>query len=295
MLEELRWKTSVSATCLHVAACRARRLPAADARLAVALGPAADALAAELAAATWPVLPLLDELVGLASQVDNNRELVERAAARLHLPLIDPATASRVAGGVADLEAAASRSLPDLHDELAVRVRPLREQWEARGPGMLIELARLTDPAIVPAAAEIVLVSPYTGGAGASHPAYNRVTLEAMLFDPLPEAPETVRLAWHISQLNADLPLLADVLPPSRAAASVPLALVPPALSAAEAVELARCDEPTVAAVLAAWYGRPAPDGVAARVWTWWTAYLEHPTPWPVAVAALDEMLADLS
>ena len=291
MLEELRWKTSVSATCLHAAACRAAGLPAADAQLAAALDPAADALMSEIVAAGWPVTEMLHELTGLASELDNNGELVRRAITRLHLPMAEVTAPVRVAGAISDLEAAMLRAHPELVEELAVRVRPIREQWEARGPGMLIEIARLTDPIVVPSAAEIVLVAPYAGGGGEAHARVNRVTFEAVLFNPLPALPEAVRLAWLLCQLYADLPWLSDVLPPRRCASAMKLAMIPPVLAAAEAVELARCDEASVAAALAAW--QPAANATVAtpQLWSWWNAWLDQSTKWPVAVAALDQML----
>jgi hypothetical protein len=291
MLEELRWKTSVSTTCLHAAACRAAGVAAADALLTSILDPAADALAAEIAAAGWPVPEMLHELTGLASELDNNGELVKRAIARLHLPMADVTAPVRIAGAIADLEAAMQRAAPGLAEELAVRVRPIREQWEARGPGMLIEIARLTEPLAIPSAAEIVLVAPYVGGAGSAYAGVNRVVLEAVLFNPLPELPEAVRLAWLLSQLNADLPWMTDVMPIARAREGMKLAMIPPVLAAAEAVELAHCDEPTLAAAIAAWLPGIASEDAAPKMWSWWNAWLDHSTKWPVAVAALERML----
>ncbi|MBA3482035.1 MAG: hypothetical protein H0T51_09490 [Pirellulales bacterium] len=290
MLEELRWKTSVSTTCLHAAACRATGLAAADDQLASILDPAADALANEIAAAGWPVPEMLHELTGLASELDNNGELVKRAITRLHLPMADVTAPVRIAGAIADLEAAMQRAAPALAEELAVRIRPIREQWEARGPGLLMEIARLTEPLAVPSAAEIVLVAPYVGGAGSAYASANRVVLEAVLFNPLPELPEAVRLAWLLSQLNADLPWMTDVMPPAQARGAMKLAMIPPVLAAAEAVELAHCDELTLAAAIAAWLPGVAAEDAAPKIWTWWNAWLDHATKWPVAVAALEQL-----
>lgn len=293
MLEELRWKTSLSATALHAAYCRARAIPPADVAMGRHLDSAADALAAELDAAKWPRLAMLEYLTALASEFDSNRELVTRAAVKLRLPRIE-AEAPRVAGGVADLEAALLRAQPNLAVELAVRSGPLREQWEARGPGMLREIGRLTEKEVVPAAAEIVVTAPYAGGAGMAHVSQNRVTVEGVLFNPLPALPETVRLAWLLSQLNADLPRYVDLLPATRRPELFAVAMAPPALAAAQEVELATCDEPTLASALEGWrLGADLPSDAPARVWNWWSAWLDQPAAWPVAVAALDRLLAD--
>jgi hypothetical protein len=291
MLEELRWRTSGSASCLHAAACRAAGLTAANAEFEEAVASPADALLGEIAGASWPVVEVLDELTSLAAEIGNNRELVDRLIARRQLPIVDAAGRVTIAGAIADLEAALRRWQPEVEEELAARIRPLREQWEARGPGMLIEIARLTQPEVISAAAEVVLVLPYAGGHGLAHPAQNRVTFEAVLVNPLPELPEAVRLAWLLSQLNGDLPWLTDVLPPARARGAMRLAMLPPVLAAAEAVELGHCDEASIALALLAWLPDVDADFAAPKMWSWWEAWMEHPTRWAVAVAALDQLL----
>lgn len=294
MLQELRWRTSVSATCLHAAACRAAGLAGADAQLAAAIDVPSDRIAQEISAAGWRLAETLDQLTALAAEIDNNRELVIRAAARLRQAEVDQPTLVRLAGAVSDLEAALSRAQPALAEELPLRIRPMREQWEALGPGMLLEIGRLTEGAVIPAAAEIVIVAPYAGGHGAAHVQYNRVTLEGVLVNPIPELPETVRMAWLLAQLNADLPRFSDVIPRGRSAAVFRLALLPPALAAAEAVEQGQCNEAALEHALTAWrlYDANAAPGVATHLWNWWNAWLDHAQSWPVAVAALEQLLS---
>ncbi len=294
MALELRWKSSLSATCLHAAACRLAGLPAADPQLAAALDGPSDALAREITDAGWEVEPVVEQLGALTAEYDSNRELVTRCVAKLRLSSgPEAASVGRVAGAIADLEAALVRQQPNLAEELAVRGGPLREQWEARGPGLLIEMARLTDPSIVPDFAEVVLVAPYVGGHGRAHAAHNRVTFEAVLVNPLADLPEVVRLAWLVCQLNRDLPKFTDVASGSGAARAFALAVLPAVLAGAEAVELARGDAATLERALDAWRLRAdAPADVGERLWQWWNAWLDRPAAsWGVAVAALDEML----
>ncbi len=268
-------------------------MPAADAALGRLLNPAADALVAEIDAAGWPRQALLEELASFASEYDSNRELVTRAVARLHLPPRDPALLVRLAGAIGDLERVLQQAQPNLAEELALRCGPLREQWEARGPGLLREVARLTEPEAVPAAAEIVLVSPYVGGHGVAHPGQNRVTFEGVLFHPTPALPEPVRLAWLLAQLSADLPRYAELLPAGRAAATFALAMLPATLAAAESVELVASEETNLAMALEVW-GMAAllPGDAATTLGDWWSVWLDQPVRWPVAVAALDRLLA---
>jgi hypothetical protein len=289
---DIRWKTSLSATCLHAAACRRAGIDAADVQLAAVLDNSGDALIAEITEAKWPVDDVLAQLATLSADFENNRELVSRALARLHFNTHE-ALISGVAGRIADLESALRRMQPDVAEELAVRGGPIREQWEARGPGMLRELGRLTDDAVVPEAAEIVLVSPYAGGHGCAHAAQNRVTLEAVLVNPHPHLPETLRIAWLLGQLNSDLPKFADALPGPRRTRAFELAMLAPTLAAGEAVELVACDESAVDAALDAWRLRGGLSADAGRqLWQWWNAWLDHPQRWPVAVAALGQMMA---
>ncbi|MCC6493104.1 MAG: hypothetical protein IT424_08790 [Pirellulales bacterium] len=294
MLQELRWRVSVSATCLHAARCRSAGLSAADPQLAEGLAEPADRLVGEIAAAQWPVAAVLEQLSALAADIDNNRDLVARAAAALGLPPGPPAAHVRIAGAISDLEAASTRLYPDRAEELGLRIGPLREQWEARGPGMLYEIGRLTDEAVIPTSAEIVVVAPYVGGHGVAHVRSNRVTLEGVLYSPRPELPEPVRIAWLLAQLNADLPRFCEAAPAGRIAGIFPLAMLLPALAAAEAVEFGPCSETAAARALAAWHicAESAAAGVATRLWTWWNAWLDHSKSWPVACAALDRLLA---
>lgn len=296
MTPELRWKASLSATCLHVAACRAAGLTATDAPLAAELDVPSKALAGEIFAAGWPLESVLQQLLALAADFENNRELVTRCATRLQLYAgPDRESVGRVAGAIADLEASLLRQKPELVDELAVRGGPLREQWEAWGPGLLRETARLTDAAIAPECAEVVLVAPYVGGQGWAHAAQNRVTLEALLVNPLPALPEVVRLAWLVSQLNSDLPRFADSLPRGGAARAFGLATLPAVLAAAASLELVSGDdEAVVERAIVAWgLGGNAPAEVGQRLWQWWNAWLDRPAAsWGVAVAALDHILS---
>jgi hypothetical protein len=288
---ELRWKASLSATCLHVAACMRAGLAAADRQLAQTLGEPAAFLFGEIGIAGWPADAMLQQLAALSAEYENNRELVTRSAARLNLPPVDDAILTRIAGAVADLETTLLRQQPELVDELAVRGGPLREQWEAHGPGLLREVGRLTEEALVPPSAEVVLVSPFLGGHGVAYPAQNRVTVEAMLVNPLPELPEAVRLAWLLSQLSSDLPRYSEVLPHGKSERAFRVATIPAVLAAAAAVELTPT-EASIEHALEAWRLRSQlPPGAGEQLMNWWSAWLDHPKSWAVAVAALDRML----
>lgn len=292
---DLRWKASFSASCLHLAACINEGLPIADSAIVPVLEPPANALANELYTNGLEVGTMLPVLVELAAEFENNRELVEMAVRRtLGTNALSESAVSRLAGCVADLEAAWLREQPTLVEELAVRARPLREQWEARGPGLLKAITKLTSDNFLAASAEVVLVSPAVGGHGRAHLRSNRITLEAVLMHPHPALPETLRMGWLLSQLNLEVPKLSEPTPPGRLPWLASFATLPLVLAAAERVELATLDEATVSLALAAWYlPTPLPDGATTKLLDWWHAYYDSETRWPVAMAALEKMLRE--
>jgi len=292
---QLRWKASFSASCLHAAASLSEGLPVIDTSIAAVLQPATDALLRELQACSPATESMLPLLVGLAAECENNRQLIEMAVTRSQgAGAINAATISRLAGCIAGLEAAWLREQPTLVDELVVRGRPLREQWEARGPGLLHAMTKLTFENFIAPSAEVVLVSPLVGGHGRAHLLSNRVTLEAVLTNPNPELPETLRLGWLLAQLNLDVPILSEPVSQYRLPRLASLATLPLVLDAAESVELAKCDEATLAHALACWHlAPPLADETPRLLLDWWNAYTASDTRWPVAMAALDQMLSE--
>ena len=217
---DLRWKVSFSASCLNAAAALVEGLPAANSEIAAVLHPPTEELVAELHVLQFDVATALHDLTGLTADYENNRQLVEVMLRRARgTGSVDSATVARLAGCIADLEAAWLRQQPNLVEELAVRGRPLREQWEARGPGLLRSITRLTDDMFLAPSAEVVLVCPLVGGHGRAHLHQNRVTLEAVLTNPQTELPETLRLGWLLAQLHLDVPTRSE--PVSAAATAL--------------------------------------------------------------------------
>ncbi|MCG8449455.1 MAG: hypothetical protein MI725_07745 [Pirellulales bacterium] len=289
----LRWKVSFSGSCLHTATCLQEGLPIADAKLAAQSPGPVSALVAELEACGLDAGKILPLLTGLAAEYENNSLLVEMAITRVQgAGSIGSAAMGRLAGRIADLESMLLRARPRLIDELEVRSRPLREQWEARGPGLLQYLAKLTDDEFIAPAAEVVLVDPIVGGHGRAHLTLNRVTFEAVLANPHPELPEAVRLGWLLAQLNIDLPRFSDLISGKQRARIASLATLPLVLSAAEWVEWAVLSEASLSQALTHWYlPTDLPDDAPQRLLGWWQTYAAGKTRWPIALAALGELL----
>lgn len=288
----LRWLASHSLSGLHAAAAIARGQTFADQDLSAALREPALAMQAEIDAMGLPAARFWRMACALATTFDNNRQLAKMAAYRTLGHASPNEISERLGGRISDVEAALLRIKPNVVEELALRRGPLRDHWEARGPGLLSRVFALTDTKLMVDAADIVLVLPALGGAGEAQLQNNSVRIEAVLTNPHPQLPETVRLAWMLAQLHLDLPVYAEEMHIDRLPHVAALAMTPAILAAAEQVELAPFNDDMVRLAIDAWQvdtlGASDPVDVLMR---WWEAYAESRPPFDVAFKALDEML----
>lgn len=177
-------------------------------------------------------------------------------------------------------------------DEMMLRIGPLRQLWEARGPGLMHSLNQtLGGPAIVEHA-RISGVYPITGGGGIAHPSRAVATIEAVLANPWDQLPEVVRLGWLLSQLSPN-PLVAhaasDKTPGMNASRVLALAMIPAVLTAAQHVELAYYHPRTIELAISHWF-IPRLDHaaqLAAVLDDWWQRHTECATAWPESLVAL--------
>jgi hypothetical protein len=286
---EIEWLSSAPASALYAALALLRGRTLVEPAIESELTPIVSRLKADLAACDCPAAAVLEQLTALASDGDASDSAwvgtaLNKAVGRRHDPRCEPLLTS----AAQELIAAFSRARPRAAEELPLRVDPLRSQWEARGPGLLAAMRRLSAGELLVPAASVVLVQPVLGGGGLAHPAYNRVTFEGLLANPIPQLAEVLRLGWLLGQLNFDLPALAEPLSRQRLDVVGPLALVPLVLAAAEDVELARCDGLHLRLALEAWHGSPAAADVLGN---WWDTYQAARPGWNVALGALDELL----
>jgi len=295
---QLRWIASTSASGYHAADALMAGRRLADVDLAAALAEPSASLATALDDSAVDRQQFMRHLLPLSAGIHVCRELAQVALTKTIGRARQEDVIDRVVGPLSEIQRAAASAKPGLTDELTLRGEPLRMQWEARGSGLLKETARLTDPAVMVAAADVVLVFPATGGGGRAHLAYNSVRIEAVLADRVPGLPEVLRLGWLLSMLNLDLPTLGERIGLRRLRQIAPLAMLPAVLMAAEIVELARYDEATLQMALAAWQN-DLPPAVAGDSETalrtirdWWQTHTEGGAGFSVALAALDQMIA---
>ncbi len=290
---ELNWRAIPLTSGLHAAEAVARNEPLADARLAEALTGPAQEFAADIQAVGLPAERFWRHLIPLSANLAGRRLLLEAALTKTigRGPRLETIIAS-LESALAAVDRANKAALPNLNEELALRERPLREQWEARGNGMLQRIGQLTEGGLIVPQCDVLLVHPALGGAGEAHLAYNSVRIEAVLANPNAELSEVVRLAWLIAQLQLDLPKYTDTIHADRLPQIARYAMLPPALLAAESVELQRFTPELIVAAIAAWRcDVPSEIDAATVVSQWWQTYMETRPPWHVALAALDQML----
>lgn len=298
---QLTWKASESASAMHAALAAARDGLLAPPGLDLALAPL---LGDPPTAAQGETPRLLAMLLQLAAQgVEENVQLAEQAITKLWgRQAARPGDVSVLAAWISSLERAyfdwhRAQGDRQLVDEIVTRTAPVRDQWDARGPGLLREFGRLSDHSLIADEAAVVMVLPVVGGDGMAHLAGNLITFEAVLTNGDSQLPEVLRLAWLLAQLQFDLPAIAEHVPPGRLHEVAPLAVLPALLEAAGAVELVEVSPMLLSHAIAAWrIANPQQAAsLAGTVQKWWSTYLAKPVAWPVAAAALAAMLAPAS
>jgi len=301
----LRWFADSRASALHAAGLLIDGRRLVDARLAGALAEPAERLRLALLAAELCPQEFFRHAIPLACQTQETPagDSLVRLAAMAVLGAEPPAeVVAPQAIALSELLAAQEAVYPDLAGQLQVRGAPLAEQWEARGPGLLAAIGRMTDRGLLVQQADVALVFPALGGGGEASPAYNLVRIEAVLANPHAQLPEVVRLGWLIAQLNFDQLVSTEgdetkSLKRKRQLAG--LALAPAALAAAEYVELARADLPTLTLALTAWRlvdetaGEQTAANLAEQLSAWWQVARDKTRNWSEAIVELAQRIAN--
>lgn len=293
MATRLRWIPHFATSCLHAAEASAYGRKIADPRLAAVIEQPAAALQAAITAADVPSARFWRFLIALSVTFASSRDLVKMALVR-SIGAGDRVAflRERMAGLVDDVKAAVLAEYPKMVEELELRGGPLRQQWEARGPGMLRSIGELTDERLIVPGADVILVHPARGGGGDAQLPNNTVRIEAVLTNPIVELPETVRLAWMLAQLHLDVPIFGEHVHADRLPHVARFAMLLPALQAAEEVELVQLTPELVQKAITAWDLEVPPDIDAADlVIRWWSTYRETQPPFHIALEALDQML----
>lgn len=300
-----------------------------DPKLEATLREAAQVINERLELAEVEVSPFWETLLGCPSQSDGDR--VEQSLLAAGCPELGiDSLAPGILGRLADARLAMRETFPKLADQLPLRARPLRELWEAGGPGILREMGRLTTAKLVPTRATLQLVQPARGGDGGLLADGDAVWMEAVLTNPDPAIPETLRLAWLIARLGwrkmqqaARGQQVAEgergqidrgqidrgqmergqaggeavgtggaVRSAGEPELAAAMALIPYAIKAGGELGLvAAGDAQAEARTIELAAGLWVPSGDADAVLKWWEQMQQQSLPLPVAIRALDKML----
>lgn len=290
---KLAWKTPTLTSAAYAGRVlrRGERSDAVD--VSSALVREATDFQAALRQTNLPTAKFWDELVAWSALAETRRAAVERTIRRTaQLPFAPFDLTLEFDGRFARIERELANLKPKLAEELPLRVRPIREAWETVGPGLMRAIERLTEPNLLVGEAMVVVVHPFTGGGGSAHLATDSVTWEGMLVHPHPDLPETLRLAWMLSQLGLDVPRYEQELEEDDIERIAALAMLPATLAAGEELELIRCDESTVALALERWgLFESHRDRAAEALLAWWEAYQERRPPWETALVGLEQIM----
>jgi hypothetical protein len=291
---QIRWLPHVATSSLHAAEALCRNEAVVDPKLGDAVGGQARELAAEMRTLGFDEPRLWRQLLCMAHQFENKRQLTQITLFRAFgATKVSDHVLTALAGRLHDLQRAYDAAYPSMSEELALRARPLREQWEARGPGILHHVAQQFNEIVVVPGADVLLVQPVRGGYGLAQLYNNTVRMEAVLANPEARLPEVVRLAWLFLQLNLDLPILSEKVHGERLPMIAALAMLPAVLEAAEHVELVQMDESLLATAMRAWH-IPVENTAEAvmKVSAWWDEFKQSRAQLPIALPALDQMFA---
>lgn len=196
--------------------------------------------------------------------------------------------AGAIRGRMVDARGLFLRKFPKLAEQLQLRARPLREQWETYGAGLIREVARSIwgekAPARwLPSRVDALLVQPIRGGDGGFDAQRNRIWVEAMLTDADPAVPEVLRVAWLITRLTIEAYIRKesdDALAGSWSLVSVPLVL-----EAGRELGILREDELPLVQAMNLWHFGDRTTAETLR--QWWEKYRDSPTPLPAALKVL--------
>lgn len=288
---QLQWTPSPHVSAIHTAWC-VMHFP----QCATRLDPEWPATAAALDELGEEFKPprgrYWEQMLSLASTADGSRELAERLCGRLGQTT--GTLASRLAAALNQCRRQFESSFPKFASDIPLRAGPIRQMWEAHGVGLMRMLERQTGGDVLVEQATVLMVQPVLGGFGYAHLSANRIHWEAILTHVDPQLPETLRIAWLLSQLDLDRPAFSDNINAHRLRAVAGLAMLPAILVAGQELELCRYSDESLASALRLWQCDTLQLDAAetlAVVSTWWETYQASRPAWPVALVALDQML----
>jgi hypothetical protein len=303
-MTRIRWEIGDRLSPLHAARCWASGSLGIDPLLAEKISEPLSQLTKRLAADGLDLASFWSRLVVAAASGAGDADACREALSAAGVGELGmDATASAVSTFLAETRLAYQERFPKSVQQLTLRARPLREQWDAYGAGLLRRIATQTHESFIPKNVVCVLLSPYRGGDGDCDTETSTLWIEAVLTNPVARVPEVLRLAWLVSRIGIGNRVLSapgidighggSTGDAARSAMVVSLAAVPVVLEAAAFLELGppMSESPEqIATAVQAWCGQMGPD-VVETIGRWWSQSEELKPPFPVSLKALDRML----
>ncbi len=233
-----------------------------------------------------------EQMLTVACVADGSTDLAQRLTARLGAT--SPTLPASLTGPLQQCRKQFERSFPNFATEISLRSGPMRQLWEACGPGLLRLIEQQTEQALMVEEASVVLVQPILGGFGYAHLSGNSIHVEALLTHAAPELPESLRIAWLLSQLDLDRPLYSEQINAHRLRSVTSLALLPAVLCAGQELDLCRFCPELLGKAIELWLcptmGLTA-ETAASITTVWWETYQASRPKWHVALTGLDQLL----
>lgn len=287
----LQWLSSAQLSVIHTAWCVAHyptRTPSCSAEMRAA-AETLDRLASEFRTSRdnfW------EQLLTLACVADGNSNLAKRFSARLGSS--SPTLPLKLVGALQQCLQQFERSFPKFASEIPLRSGPMRQLWEACGPGLLRLMDLQMGQGAIVEEASVVLVQPILGGFGYAHLTGNRIHLEAVLTNGDPQLPESLRIAWLLAQLDLDRPDYSEQINAHRLRSVAGMATLPAILVAGEELELCRFSPQLLTKAIELWFcptlGLDAATA-SSVISVWWETYQASRPAWRVALTGLDRLL----
>ncbi len=295
---QLEWQNQPRPSLFHAAAGATARRVAAQEKLIEAIRSDANQMADMLGARGISAAAFWGHMIVLSAATDPLVQIVNTALRKLCRGSSELDSAVNAFVQIASNMVKTGTPQLISTQELETRIQPLQQQWAAYGPGLLRQIANLTDENLIVGQSRVVAVQPVFGGAGTAHLDYNAVHMEALLTNTDDRLPEVLRLAWLVAQLNNDLPMHSERIHRDRLRLISGLAMLPSVLMAAQELGLSRFDRTMLTQALNGWLlddddasQRTVNEQFAGIIEDWWRVCQAGNHSWNAALSALDQMI----
>ncbi|MGV3483089.1 MAG: hypothetical protein ACO1RT_01585 [Planctomycetaceae bacterium] len=303
LMTRLRWTTGERLTPIHAARSFSLGVRGVDESIVRGISGPMTELNHRLAAADLDLSIFWASLIrGVAAGETDLAACTASLTAAGCSPLSVDAMASAIASRLAEVRLVHTERYPKLAEQLELRGRPLREQWDGYGAGLLKRIGKLTHSSFLPKQVTAILVSPYRGGDGGFDAREARIWIEAVLTNSVADVPEILRLVWLVSQVGLIEALSFGSedshgdpwVAPARLPRVAALAMMAMTLEAGSYLELIPTPThalPTAFAAAAQAWRIPLDPTTLGTLENWWKQFQDLQTTPPVTFKALDRML----